>query len=671
MIPSTLEAEVTSTLSGHRIAMRIDSESLVHIMEIMANVYSKPIDALIREYSNNALDSHIEAGQTRPIEVTLPTPLKNELRIKDYGIGLNETDIENVYSLYGASTKRETNAQTGSLGIGAKAALCYSSKFMVIGIKDGIKTVVSVGREEDGTGVMTVVEELETDEESGVEIVIPTKSYDNFETAAMNFFRFWPVGSVLVDGEEPTALEGLPISDTMMLVEKQSNSDPSYLVMGNVPYRIPREHSPFNPDSDYFLVARIEMGAVNFTPSREDLKLTKLTMAYLTELGEQLEVSLTPAIQKDINTARSYQGAMTKAVEWRKALRSQELQKLTYKGVEIPAQFRIASTTEDEEESGYVKDIIVVKHDTRKPGQHDKQGAIQAATLTRALVVHDYHAAKFAPAHKRKLVAYAQQHDLEIEMYVLTVPPLDARWFDAKQIVSWSEIKAIKIPREQSSRNGWKVQGSYPAWEIDPTTNYASFKPDKVAAEIDTSHPIFYFDTETFGDLYRFDDHQVPALLKKAQPRCTVVKLGMNRVQKFQRDFPAATPAKEAIEAYGIKLVKKIKPRHLEAIKLQESCRHIGVIRSMDPKTIEDPELKSVIELATLKVHHHVQSLKELRNSRLILRLDIPGLRLEDVEDGYNLEKHYPLACDSGWRSKAHPHLPIYINAVYATTKEK
>ena len=73
--------------------------------------------AVLREVTTNALDAHVAAGVTRPSRST-PTELAPVLTIKDYGVGLSVEDIRNIFSQYGASTKRETNDQVGSLGLG-------------------------------------------------------------------------------------------------------------------------------------------------------------------------------------------------------------------------------------------------------------------------------------------------------------------------------------------------------------------------------------------------------------------------------------------------------------------------------------------------------------------------------------------------------------------------
>jgi hypothetical protein len=186
------EYEVQSTLTGQRTDMSFDENSLVHIMSILTDLYSDPELAIIREYATNAYDSHVEAGVERPIEVTLPTALAPFFKVRDFGVGLSAEEIHTIYSKYGASTKRETNEQTGMLGLGCKSALTYIDQFTLIAIKDNIRSTVNIGRNENGSGSLTVVESTPTIESPGVEIIIPVSNkYGEFETLAVRGIDKW------------------------------------------------------------------------------------------------------------------------------------------------------------------------------------------------------------------------------------------------------------------------------------------------------------------------------------------------------------------------------------------------------------------------------------------------------------------------------------------------
>ena len=60
-------------------------------------LYSDKELAIIREYSTNAADAHVEAGiADTPIEITLPTKLSPTFKIRDFGLALNDSEIQDV-----------------------------------------------------------------------------------------------------------------------------------------------------------------------------------------------------------------------------------------------------------------------------------------------------------------------------------------------------------------------------------------------------------------------------------------------------------------------------------------------------------------------------------------------------------------------------------------------
>ena len=156
-------------------------------------------------------DAHIEAGQDRPIEVTigkrgsqLSLPV---FKVQDWGTGLSREDIEQIYSQYGASTKRGSNDAVGMLGIGCKSALAYTDQFIVTSVKGGELIVVSVALDENGRGTMTVLEMGDaSDRPDGTTVEIPMKADNEMLHKAEWFFRFWERGTVLLNGVEPTPI---------------------------------------------------------------------------------------------------------------------------------------------------------------------------------------------------------------------------------------------------------------------------------------------------------------------------------------------------------------------------------------------------------------------------------------------------------------------------------
>src|ERR1044071_3952848 len=93
----------TAPVSNFRIT---DATQARILMSLSDKMYTRKQLAVVREYSTNAADAHIVVE--RPIEnivVSLPTMTDLNFRIRDFGTGLTEEEIRNVYCVFGESTK--------------------------------------------------------------------------------------------------------------------------------------------------------------------------------------------------------------------------------------------------------------------------------------------------------------------------------------------------------------------------------------------------------------------------------------------------------------------------------------------------------------------------------------------------------------------------------------
>lgn len=159
-------------------------------------VYKDKLMAPIREYSTNAVDAHIEAGiPHEPILVKLPNDLIPTLCIRDFGHGLNEDDIFNVFAMYGNSTKDCSNDQAGMYGIGCKSAFAYTDSFVVVSHHGGKKSTYMFHTADSVEGDVAKMHEEESDERTGIEIQIPVKKEDinHFVKKCEQFFKHFDV----------------------------------------------------------------------------------------------------------------------------------------------------------------------------------------------------------------------------------------------------------------------------------------------------------------------------------------------------------------------------------------------------------------------------------------------------------------------------------------------
>lgn len=326
---TTATATVTSSGPGHdTLPCGFDPEGTPHLMRLLSDLYSNAHAAVLREYSVNAYDSHREAGNPAPIEVTLPTDLNPTLVITDHGTGLSRDEMLRVYASYGASTKRGTNDQVGAFGLGSKSAFTLGQQFIVTAVKDGLRTVAAFGIGDNGTGTVAILDHKETAEASGVTVSISVDDPGAVQRAARTVFSTWQPGTVLVNGRRPRSVLDSPlkIADGIYLADGPDRDAGTWgeagliVVMGNIGYPV----SPALRDklsrrisaNDYTAVtllhaqrggprvfAFVDIGDVDIAPSREDMRDTPRTLARLARIAADYRRGIAATVQREIGSA--------------------------------------------------------------------------------------------------------------------------------------------------------------------------------------------------------------------------------------------------------------------------------------------------------------------------------------------------------------------------------
>lgn len=324
-------AEKTTQVSGdlvfdQEVKMKIDDAASALIIRTLTNLYSAPYVAVLREYASNAYDSHLRAGQTRPVEISLPNGLSPNLVVEDYGVGLSHEELI-AFGQYGSTTKNKTNDEIGGFGLGSKSGLAIASQFTVQAVKDGKKNTVVIGFDESSAPTMKMFPETETDQENGVKITIPTNEIRKFRDAVdSDIFLGWKPGSILVNGKAPRF--SVHDTDVFTPIEKlgwmRTGQNNRWFVgdyytgralVGPIEYRIRwNELNLLNSNlrTNYFsdIVVNLPIGSVDLVPSREDLRYTART-----------KNAIQAAIQAIIDRASvTYQAAIDAAPSYREAL---------------------------------------------------------------------------------------------------------------------------------------------------------------------------------------------------------------------------------------------------------------------------------------------------------------------------------------------------------------
>jgi hypothetical protein len=291
----------------------IDQKNAGHIFEIMrSKIYSDKVLAIVREYTTNAVDEHIKTGQAdRPIRVHVPTKFDPTLKIRDFGEGLTDQEIREVYCQFAASTKRQSNDFTGQMGIGSKSGFAYTDSFSIISFQGGKKRIYSAYLDSGGTGEITLQADVETDEEDGIEIQISIKHADIHycQQTCEKLFRFFDVYPEVIGMGNKT------IKDTSFTFEGKNWKiaglhNPSYAIMGNIGYPI-SFHILDNLDNEERNVLNLgawikfPIGSLDIAASREELQYTKITKTNIKKALKSVHEQLQKKISNSVKDAKN------------------------------------------------------------------------------------------------------------------------------------------------------------------------------------------------------------------------------------------------------------------------------------------------------------------------------------------------------------------------------
>lgn len=695
MLPNNvLDHSVEGNVTGETIGMTIDEDATAHIISVLTNLYSDQLGAMAREYITNAWDGHLMAGHTQPIHVTTPGPLSPYFTVKDSGIGLDLEGLRDIYSKYGKSTKRESNAFNGMLGLGCKSALTYTSQFSITSVKDGVKYIVSVSKDEHGVGELTVVESIKTQEPNGVEVSIPISRNDHasLRQRVRDLSRWWEDGTLIIDGEPNQRIHGERVNDRIDVFPIDTVSTDS-VVMGGVLYPFPYTDERIFPAQnswrgpDHSVVYYADMGEVTFAPSRESLITNSNTRQTFEKVRDEFNKHFAATLLESVEKCEAHFDAFL--------LRSQLQQKypgfvtdgtvVPYKGEDVPYSIKCPQhTVPGKDRAG--KDIDVVRDlpfhfYAAGRGSMNSHKVISADTLIRGYsvlaadrkrewkritVIQNAPLNVDTPANRKRLRDLDEVDDLGDDwthQFLLTTDTFDTKWIDVT-IKEWSEVleltKAVRKARVKVASEHFEV--------VQPI--------GFVQQPVDANAKVVYVSPTSFrsngyghlGDRFR----RARAIELATAAGYTFIALAANRWDKFTREH------KNAVE-FNVFLANQ-KKEYLDS--LTDTQKHIlgansdtlkffGKVISegldLDDPTLVDflEKVRAVGDVGALSKAHRtkVDTLEALH-----VRVGVPefnpfeGLHYPLITNGYGegIDRN---AADNA------AHTVAYINAVYNQKK--
>lgn len=632
MKPNTVVNTVEGSLGGTSVAMQIDANSIAHIMSVLTELYSDPALAVVREYSVNARDSHVEAGQTRPIEVTTPSPLSKYFKVKDYGVGLSVDELTDMYSKYGASTKRGTDTQTGMLGLGSKSGLAYTNQFTIVSVKNGVKATVVVRRVEDGTGVLEIIDTMATDEPNGVEIVIPARNTGDFEDRCADFFKYWEPGTVLVNGAQPKSItdKGNQILPHIWISPSNYYGEGDTVVMGGVPYPMGTGRINYR----YSVTAFLPIGSVNFTPSREELHFTDLTNKAIAGVKAELEEAIKAVGQEKVVNAPT---------KWEAAKAYREF--VHQYGVTILPEYQGVKLTESFDERNIRFELDAPRHSTSIEAKSYPPSNVPAGHG----VIHNFPYTVLSSDRKAKIRKYVEDNDLDIDsVSIFTYRSQVSEWVIPDNILDWNEVAKTDLGKTYAAKGG-KVIAPYSVAQ----------KGGGYKDETGLTGDILYFspaDAKADGSRwYNYADYF---------PDYTIVCINKNRWDKFLRDYPNAQPIKTMLRADVAKAQNALTAQ--DKMTRNANSAHRKLVEIFKGKDVKDPDIKALLTLdpdsATLKAW---DAMAKRYQTIFGYTPNFPSSTSQT--DVSKIQRRYPLLnLDSYYKANA-AHALIYVNAIYDT----
>jgi hypothetical protein len=320
VIDNSPQARVKSNIT-HREA-KLSENKAVFFSLLSESIYTYGRLAGVREIISNALDATVRAKSSRPIQIKCPTSLQPSFSVRDYGPGLTDQEIDDLYTCLGASSKKEVEDEVGFFGVGALSPFAYVESFNVQSFKDGLVRLYSIFMNEKGVPDIAFINESKTDEPNGLCVSYNVKREDigafgndidqtltYIEPDKYLYGKKVPYYKDVIKADKNIVMN---FDDKIFISAKQyyGSNQKNQLVMGGVCY----EFDPSFVNKDLFqrYVVTIEapIGAVSVQASREKLKLNTKTTAYIKEIVNYIYKNIEAEVQKQVDAADNFWAAL-------------------------------------------------------------------------------------------------------------------------------------------------------------------------------------------------------------------------------------------------------------------------------------------------------------------------------------------------------------------------
>lgn len=268
---------------------------------LSSNIYTHKVRAVIREISCNAHDAHVASNNQNQFDVHLPTKLEPWFSVRDYGKGLSDDQVREIFTTYFFSTKTNSNEYVGALGLGSKSPFCLVDSFNVVSYHNNVKSNYVCFRDENGEPQISLLTQCETDEPSGLEVSLSVSDHliAEFLEEAIEVYQYF---ENLPNINISTIVHQIKTEQNNYKIKTNEYAFSSsygniYAVMGNVCYNIPEKYSSQLRLRGY---VRFNIGELSFDPGRENLSMDTKTIAAIEAKMADLKEKIVSDVMNEI-----------------------------------------------------------------------------------------------------------------------------------------------------------------------------------------------------------------------------------------------------------------------------------------------------------------------------------------------------------------------------------
>lgn len=331
----TVVDDVETFGQRRNVAKKFTQKTSPKQIDILVNrIYSRKVDAVIRELCCNAYDAHKMLGkETTPFDISLPSAIDPRFIVRDYGPGVSEQDVEDVLTTFFESTKDASDDFIGGFGLGFKVPFALVDTFSINSYQNGGMMTYTMYRE-NGELMWRpeTMEPLPTDEPDGLEVIVPISQelHAEFAQVAPDILYWFETPPQFSAAEETFKRYDdackLDLTDEYGRIRIFSNINRGYgynrytmlgghgyntviLTMGQVAYRLEGMQTNLPTTT----VLDIPIGSVEIQPGRETLSYDAATKEYLQARLDSAVKTITEHYQKDIEGSTSLRDAYIRA----------------------------------------------------------------------------------------------------------------------------------------------------------------------------------------------------------------------------------------------------------------------------------------------------------------------------------------------------------------------